>query len=594
MCTLCDAKATGFVPSQFAQDGGGVPILPVWKTSDILSATVYVNAANPGDKPTFDYDAAAAQISRYDEKWTDNNPLTSTGSGSSFDVNGLGTPGIATYGYLNQTGIDGLQDIDDTSNNRPFTFNELDAMELAFAAIAGVANITFVREVGADGTYIRDEDDADISLMSENNTNGGYASTLSWAGEILDVVVNVGEQGLETEYSYAYSTALHEIGHAIGLAHPGDYDGDGANNYASNAVYFEDSVQYTVMSYWSETNTGADFNFRYPTGLMLHDIAALQRLYGANTTSWTTNTVYGFNSNTNDRNWALDTTSDFFIAAIWDAGGTDTIDVSAYNDDQTLDLREDAFSSTGGMTYNLAIARNTKIENAIAGSGDDLLIGNNADADFVEAQYWDYLGVPEEGAPVGYSGDNRLEGGLGNDTVSYEFGAGAVDIDLGAASTIYELGLNGTDTLIGIEAITGSAFGDRLVGDGQNNTLSGGMGNDTIAGGGGNDMLFGGDGLDVLDLSGFAAGVSLDLGVATLTLTDALGGSDTATGFEGAVGTAFADSLLGTDLANALSGGTGSDTLTGLGGNDTLIGDDGDDLLVGGDGADLLVGDLWG
>jgi serralysin len=37
---------------------------------------------------------------------------------------------------------------------------------------------------------------------------------------------------------------IHETGHAIGLAHPGDYnagDDDGPITYASSAEYYEDS-----------------------------------------------------------------------------------------------------------------------------------------------------------------------------------------------------------------------------------------------------------------------------------------------------------------------------------------------------------------
>lgn len=52
------------------------------------------------------------------------------------------------------------------------------------------------------------------------------------------------------------------------------------------------------MSYFSEQNTGADYKGVWPSGPQLDDITAIQKLYGANTTTRTGDTTYGFNSNT--------------------------------------------------------------------------------------------------------------------------------------------------------------------------------------------------------------------------------------------------------------------------------------------------------
>src|SRR4029079_3747180 len=123
-----------------------------------------------------------------------------------------------------------------------------------------------------------------------------------------------------------------EIGHAIGLSHPGAYNaGDGKTfTYADAAEYHEDSRPYTVMRYFSETNTGGNFGGRYPAAPMLDDIAGAQLEYGANMSTRTGDTTYGFNSNA-DRSWYWASSGNSRVVfAVWDAGGNDTFDFSGY------------------------------------------------------------------------------------------------------------------------------------------------------------------------------------------------------------------------------------------------------------------------
>lgn len=105
-----------------------------------------------------------------------------------------------------------------------------------------------------------------------------------------------------------------------------------------------------------------------------------KKLYGANMSTRTGDTVYGFNSNTG---------RDFLTATadngkpvnftVWDADGNDTLDFSGYSQQQMINLNDGAFSSVGGGTQNVAIARGAIIENAIGGSGRDVIIGNDQD-----------------------------------------------------------------------------------------------------------------------------------------------------------------------------------------------------------------------
>ena len=158
---------------------------------------------------------------------------------------------------------------------------------------------------------------------------------------------------------YGMLTYLHEIGHALGLSHPGPYNISA--RFGSDATHFQDTRAYTVMSYFDANRNGSGtdhygaYGRSYAATPLLHDIMVLQSIYGADMTTRKGGTIYGFNTNT-DR-VAFDFTRNTNpVIAIWDAGGTDKIDVSGWNTDQVVNLTEGAFSSVGRMTHNLAIA----------------------------------------------------------------------------------------------------------------------------------------------------------------------------------------------------------------------------------------------
>ncbi len=93
----------------------------------------------------------------------------------------------------------------------------------------------------------------------------------------------------------------------------------------------------------------------------------------------------------------------------------------------------------------------------------------------------------------GNSGNNKLIGGLGVDTVSYahaDAGANGVGVTVNLSSTRAQKTVTaGTDTLSGFENLTGSQFNDTLKGNAGNNVISGLGGNDMLTGAGGNDTF---------------------------------------------------------------------------------------------------------
>ena len=181
---------------------------------------------------------------------------------------------------------------------------------------------------------------------------------------IADPQINGSNAQLDPGF-YGLQTLNHELGHSLGLSHPGNYnfsddnDGDGIPDpitYDGDAFYFQDSHQYTIMSYFDSYETGAqniDWNlmrFVYPSTPMVDDVFVIQQKYGVETDTRTGDTTYGFNATDDVWNEAMrfEDGEMSTIFTIWDAGGNDTLDLSGYYTDSVIDLREGAYSSAGG------------------------------------------------------------------------------------------------------------------------------------------------------------------------------------------------------------------------------------------------------
>lgn len=147
-------------------------------------------------------------------------------------------------------------------------------------------------------------------------------------------------------------------------------------------------------------------------------------------------------------------------------------------------------------------------------------------------------------------------------------------------ATHFIKGYSGDDLLIG-------GFGnDHLDGGAGDDNLYGANGMDVLAGGRGNDRLDGGKGFDKAIFGN--ANNRIDLRNTRAQNTGE--GFDTLVNIEAVHGGGGKDLIIGNALANLLEGGSDDDKLYGLDGNDRLDGGSGDDFLVGGVGRDVMTG----
>jgi serralysin len=184
------------------------------------------------------------------------------------------------------------------------------AIATAFSYLSSLVNVTFVQNSqNADIKFGNNDQSASAGYATYPSTDPSRPSILMLdnSNNPENAGAQLGEKG-----TYGWQTLIHELGHAMGLKHPRAYNAGGGSTPGPYLPKSLDNRSMSIMSYNNSTastlvtllgsSTETSYSLRTstaastPSSYQLFDIAALQYLYGANTSkqpsSLTVNDAY--------------------------------------------------------------------------------------------------------------------------------------------------------------------------------------------------------------------------------------------------------------------------------------------------------------
>ena len=290
--------------------------------------------------------------------------------------------------------------------------------------------------------------------------------------------VTGGDAWFTREYSgpfeqgnFNYYTALHEIGHAVGLSHTFG----GASSAGKSLGDYDDIVRRSVMSYtsvdrnryWATSGGSLSVSTIYAETPGIFDVQAIEYLYGTST-----------NTNLGDTTYSYDD-KPVMMRTIVDSGGTDTIDASNQTEAVNINLNGGTASSIGQWERSAQIAYYVNqgfnsatlqghIDNASAAASSGATHGSPYGDGWYEGQ--DNLmiaistvienakGGAKADTITGNSESNKITGNGGNDILD---GAGGTDYAV-YSGVIENYTITGNGTSASVTANSGSEGTDSL------------------------------------------------------------------------------------------------------------------------------------
>lgn len=301
-----------------------------------------------------------------------------------------------TYKFLNSK-TDKSLSARDQNGFAVMNADQQSAVVSALNYISSLVNIKFQR-VDESATA-----NINFGTNDQGSTSGGYATGANPAMGSVNLLLNnkAAVNTKPTPGDYGWETMIHEIGHTLGLKHPGAYNAGGGVAPGPYLSASDDNRRNTVMSYkapadaainWVAAGQGYSNQGVSPSTFMPLDILALQYLYGKNQTGTSltdsTKSLADFQTTSFNSNWlGLQTLSSTATGL--------SLDLSGISGSNIVDMRAGAFSSINikDSTYNAGIggikaqtffnlnnvglAHDSSIRSLVGGSAKDVIYITN-------------------------------------------------------------------------------------------------------------------------------------------------------------------------------------------------------------------------